>query len=169
MKIHFWVGYPSLGEDFVEKLVVDRKNWNRQHLGIEIIFQKLYGYPYCEYWNFYNDGWNQMLIFMFFGCFSLFLTLFWVIFSPISAALDPLWACGWWIGSLRIITGYTPAYFGKKNYFQTQKTEFGHLLLKIHFWVGYPPLGDDFVEKWIVDKKNWNRQRLGIEKTFQNL
>ena len=104
-----------------------------------------------------------------FGCFRLFLTLFWVIFWPMSAALDPLWACGWWISSLRIITGYTPAYFGKKNYFQTQKTEFGHLLLKIHFWVGYPPLGDDFVEKWVVDKKNWNRQRLGIEKTFQKL
>jgi hypothetical protein len=47
-----------MGEDFVEKWVVDRKNWNWQRLGIEKIFQKLYGYPYCEYWNFYDDGWE---------------------------------------------------------------------------------------------------------------
>ena len=61
-----------MGEDFVEKWVVDRKNWNWQRLGIEKIFQKLYGYPYCEYCNLYNDGWNQMLILMFLavlGCF----------------------------------------------------------------------------------------------------
>jgi hypothetical protein len=50
--------------------------------------------------------------------------------------------------------GYTPAYFGKRFYLQTQKTEVGHLLLKIHFCVGYPPLGEDFLEKWVGDKKN---------------
>ena len=94
--------------------------------------------------------------------FRLFLTLFWVIFSPIGAALDPFWACG-------IILGYTPAYFGKNLYLQTQKFEVGHLLLKNHFWVGYRPLGENFVEKWGVDKKNCNWQRLGIEKTFQKL
>jgi hypothetical protein len=80
LKIHFWVGYHPLGEDFVEKWGVDKKNCNRQRLGIEKTFQKLYGYPCCEYWNSYNDGWNQMLILRFFGCFRLFLTLFWVIF-----------------------------------------------------------------------------------------
>jgi hypothetical protein len=43
--------------------------------------------------------------------------------------------------------------FWEKFHLQTQKFEVGHLLLKIHFWVGYPPLGEDFVEKWVVDRE----------------
>jgi hypothetical protein len=30
--------------------------------------------------------------------------------------------------------------------------------------VGYPPLGEDFVVKWVVDKKNKSQQGLWIEK-----
>jgi hypothetical protein len=78
-------------------------------------------------------------VFVIFGCFWLFLAPFWVIFSPIIAALDPFWACGWWIGSLMITSGYILACYAKKVYLWTQKTEVGHLFLKIHFCERSPP------------------------------
>ena len=68
-----------------------------------------------------------------------------------------------------IVSGHIAVRFAKKDYLDTQKTEFEHLHLKIHFCVGYPPLGEVFVEKWVVVKKKWNQQGLGIDKTFQKL
>jgi hypothetical protein len=51
----------------------------------------------------------------------------------------------------------------------TQKMEVKRLLLKIHICMGYPPLGEIFVEMWVVDKKNQNQQCEGLKKTFQKL
>ena len=47
--------------------------------------------------------------------------------------------------------------------------EVEHLLLKIYLCVGYPPLGEVFVEKWAAVKKKSNQPCLGIDKTFQKL
>ena len=47
--------------------------------------------------------------------------------------------------------------------------EVGHLLLKIHFCVGYPPLGKAIVKKWVVSKKNLVIEANLILIYFQNL
>jgi hypothetical protein len=66
------------------------------------------------------------------------------------------------------ISGHIPVWFDTKVYLFTQETEVEHLLLKIRFCEGYPPLGLANVEKWVVLKKKHHKS-LGIEKTFQKI
>ena len=83
-----------------------------------------------------------------FGCFRVFLVPFRVIFSTIRVALDSLWAWGGLIRSFMVIYGHIPFFYAKENYLFTQR-----LFLKNQLCVGYPPLGEDFVEKWVADEK----------------
>jgi hypothetical protein len=53
-----------------------------------------------------------------------------------------------------IISGHIQVPFAKKKYSFTQKAEVEHFFRKIHLCVGYPPSGEDFVKKWVVDEKN---------------
>jgi hypothetical protein len=52
-----------------------------------------------------------------------------------------------------VIYGHIPVFYAKENYLFTQKMEVERLFLKNQLCVGYPPLGEDFVEKWVVDEK----------------
>jgi hypothetical protein len=47
-----------------------------------------------------------------------------------------------------VIYGHIPFFYAKENYLFTQR-----LFLKNQLCVGYPPLGEDFVEKWVADEK----------------
>jgi hypothetical protein len=52
-----------------------------------------------------------------------------------------------------IIYGHVPVCFATKIYLFTQKMEVERSLMKIHLCEGYTPLGEDFVENWVVDEK----------------
>ena len=102
----------------------------------------------------HTDGRNRMPILWFLDVLGCFWTHFVSYFDPFALPLTLSWVgygnfVPWWW----YLVTFQFLLLKKSNKF-TQKVEVEHFFLKILLCVGYPPLGEDSFEKWVVDEEN---------------